>query len=407
MDAHAAVGEVQDALVDGIGQDRLVDLDEAGPVVGGLGGAAHLSVHEVHDPVRLGRRRHLEHDRTGQQVPGHQRRERVEELAQVGREGVPREGDARFLLGGALERSAVLLEARREGGLGVGEPVVAGQREPLRRRPRVTRRQDRQLGVLDARRSREGLGHLDRGDQVRVDPPALGVQERHHVGEGHRVVGLEPAGGVHEVVDVGLAREQGEIGRVLGLVADRVRLRPRVGLEQERRMAEVVGHLIERAAPDLAVVEVGQHVVAVGHQERRVVEAVLVRRHPDPRGELGDLPVRELGDPIEAQRAHLATHHVHPEPGHEHLGALVDPAHRRVVEVIEVVVGEVHVVGREPLGPELLLGREVPPGAPVARPREPGVDQDGRPGALTLGTVGLDVQAGVADHGEAHAVGTV
>jgi len=54
VDAHAAVGEVQDALVDGVGEHGLVDLDEAGPLLGWLGGADHLPVHEVDDPVRLG-----------------------------------------------------------------------------------------------------------------------------------------------------------------------------------------------------------------------------------------------------------------------------------------------------------------------------------------------------------------
>ena len=73
----------------------------------------------------------------------------------------------------------------------------------------------------------------------------------------------------------------------------------------------------------------------------------------------------------------------------------VDAAHRREVEVIEVVVREVHEVGLEHLGRGIGHRRVVPPRPPVARSEQPRVDQD-------RGPAGLDAQAAVPDDGELH-----
>ena len=84
-----------------------------------------------------------------------------------------------------------------------------------------------------------------------------------------------------------------------------------------------------------------------------------------------------------------------PNFGHEHVRVPVEPPHRREVEVIEVVVREVHVVGLEHLGRGIGDRRVVPPRPPVARSEQPGVDQDRR-------SAGLDAQAAVPDDGELH-----
>ena len=109
---------------------------------------------------------------------------------------------------------------------------------------------------------------------------------------------------------------------------------------------ELVEDALERAAADLAVVDVDEDVLAVGDHEHRVVGAVLVRRDPHPRCELHDLCVRELHDLVEAEVADLLGEGRHPELRHEHVRLAVDAPHRREVEVVEVVVREVHEVGR-------------------------------------------------------------
>ena len=97
---------------------------------------------------------------------------------------------------------------------------------------------------------------------------------------------------VDEVVPVALVAQAGEIVRIGRGVVVRVRLGPRVALEQKGRCAERVEHLPERSTPDLAVVRVEHHVLAIGDDEEAVVDAVLVRRNVNAGGELDHLAVR-------------------------------------------------------------------------------------------------------------------
>ena len=210
-------------------------------------------------------------------------------------------------------------------------------------------------------------------------------------------VGRELGDDTDPVVEIAVARDQLEVGGIVGGVARRVRLRERVALEHERRPAELGAELFERAPSDLAVVDVDEHFVAVGDDEHGVVGSVLVRRDAHVRTELQHLRVRQLHHVVEAEIAHLAGEHVDAELRNEHVRAAVDAPHRREVEVIEVVVREVHVVGREPLGLGLGRGRVVPPRSPVARPEQPRVDED-------RARARLDVEAGVPDDREAHPI---
>ena len=167
---------------------------------------------------------------------------------------------------------------------------------------------------------------------------------------GHAVARAELLDHVHPVVEVRVARDQLEVGGIVGGVEHRVGLRERVALEHERRAAELLPDATQGAAADLAVVDVDEHVLAVGDHEHRVVGAVLVRRHPHAGRELDHLRVRQLHHLVEAEVAHLLGQRGDPEPGHEHVRGAVDAPHRRIVEVVEVVVGQVHEVGREDLG---------------------------------------------------------
>ncbi len=202
-----------------------------------------------------------------------------------------------------------------------------------------------------------------------LTPRRLGVQEGHHAPEGHAEAWRKLVDHPHPVVEVRVAGDELEVGGIVGRVQHGVRLRERVALEHERGATELLEDPLERAAADLAVVDVDQHLLAVGDDEHRVVGPVLVRRHPDSRGQLHHLSVRQLHHLVEAEAAHLAGEGVDAELRHEHVRALVDAAHRREVEVIEVVVGQVHVVGRQHLGRRLRHRRVVPPRPPVAGAR--------------------------------------
>ena len=200
---------------------------------------------------------------------------------------------------------------------------------------------------------------------------ALGMQERHHAAERHAVARLELVDRADPVVEIRVAGDEREIGWIVGRVAVRVRLRERVALEHEGRATEVVEDPLQRSAADLAVVDVDEDVVAVGDDEHRVIGTVLVRRDPHPGRQLHDLRVRQLHHFVEPEIADLLGEGVDAELRDEHVGATVDAPHRREVEVIEVVVRQVHVVGREHLRRRLGDRRVVPPRSPVARPEQP------------------------------------
>ena len=281
-------------------------------------------------------------------------------------------------------------------GFAVGVPVEVGAREPVVRVPRVARRHRDDFGRVTGAARRVVRGSdLARRDDEPVEVAVLGVQERDHAPERHAVAGRQVAHAPAEVVEIRVAGQQLEVRRVFGGVRDRVALRERVALEHEGRVPEGLDDALERSPTDLAVVDVDEDVVAVGDHERGVVEAVLERRDAHAAAELGDLAVRQLRDAPEPEPAHLALHHVDPEARDEHVHTPVHLAHRRVVEVIEVVVRQVDVVGVEPLRLHVGARREVPPRAPVARPDQPGVDED-------RARARLDEETAVPDDGEAH-----
>ncbi len=197
---------------------------------------------------------------------------------------------------------------------------------------------------------RECRDHVARRYEKAVHLAALRVEERDHAAERHAVFRSERGDDTDPIVDVAVAGDQQEVSRIIGGVARRIRLRERVALEHEGRRAELCAELLEGATSNLAVVDVDEHFVAVGDDEHGVVGPVLVGRDAHVRTELEHLRVRQLHHVVEAEMTHLAGEHVDAELRNEHARAAVDAPHRREVEVIEVVVREVHVVGRQPLG---------------------------------------------------------
>ena len=215
----------------------------------------------------------------------------------------------------------------------------------------------------------EHVDDLARRDEVLVGRSRVGMQERHHAAERHAIVRAELLDHLHPVVEVGVAADQLEVGRIVGGIQHRIGLRERVALEHERRAPELLQDPAQRATADLAVVDVDQYVLPVGDHEHRVVSTVLVRRHAHAGRELHDLRVRELHHLTKAEVAHFLRQRRHPELGHEHVGVAIDAPHRRVVEMVEVVVREVHEVGGQYLGRRCGRCRVVPPRPPVARPQ--------------------------------------
>ena len=161
--------------------------------------------------------------------------------------------------------------------------------------------------------------------------------------------GRQDSRGVEEVVEVAPARQELEIAAVVGLVAVGIRLRPRVALEHERRLGKVTRDLRECPPAKLAVVHVDERVFPVCDHERGVVEAVLIRRNPHSRRERHHPCMRELVHGFEAETSDLPRHDVDAEPGDEDVRASVDSAQTRVVQMVEMMVRNVHVVGREEL----------------------------------------------------------
>src|SRR4029079_8971828 len=107
--------------------------------------------------------------------------------------------------------------------------------------------------------------------------------------------------------------------------------------------------------------------------------------------------MRQLGHLPEAETVDLMPHHVDPEPRDEDASVFRYGPQRGEVEVIEMMVREVDVVGFEELLANRRVRGKVPPRPPVAGPRQPRVDENG------FGAGG-DEQAGVPDHCEAHRV---
>ena len=235
----------------------------------------------------------------------------------------------------------------------VGVPVDPGELEAVLGAPAVARVHLHRLGARVRPLPAERLDDLAGRDELLVRRARVGVQERDHAAERHAVARAELLDDLHPVVEVGVAGDQLEVGGIVGGVEHRVGLRERVALEHERRPAELLEDLAQGAAADLAVVDVDEHVLAVGDHEHRVVGTVLVRRHPHARRELHHLPVRELHHLVEPEVAHLLGERRDAELRHEHVRVAVDPTHRREVEVVEVVVREVDVVGRQHLGRRL------------------------------------------------------
>ena len=237
--------------------------------------------------------------------------------------------------------------------------------------------------------------NLWRPHRVQVALAAFGVQKRDHACERNRVIGSQLTGRVDEGFEEIFPSHQLRIGGIPNVVAVGVGLRERVALEHEGRRAERLEHPPGRRAVDLAVVQIGQHdPVALDH-ECAVVGSILVRRNAGPARHRRHLPVRQLGDLLEPQLIELVAHDVDAEPRNQHLRLLRDAAQRRVVKVIEVMVRQVHVVGIEHFRRHFDVGREVPPRSPVARARQPRVDEKPFPS-------GFDVEAGVSDDREPH-----
>ena len=171
-----------------------------------------------------------------------------------------------------------------------------------------------------------------------------------------------------------------------------------MALEQECRRAERLQHRPDRSAFDLAVVEVGEHDALALHDHRAVVGAVLIRGQPGAAVECDDLAVWQLGHVLEPDRIELMPHHIDAESGNEHSRALRNAAERGIVEVIEMMVRQVHVIGLEKFLSNRRVRRKMPPRPPVTGPRQPRIDKD--PFAARV-----DEQTGVPDDGEFHRPG--
>ena len=105
--------------------------------------------------------------------------------------------------------------------------------------------------------------------------------------------------------------------------------------------------------------------------------------------------VRHLGDVREPELVELVPHDVHAEPRDQHARLLRDPTQRWVVKVIEMVMREVHVVRLEECLQDRRIRRKVPPRSPVARSRQPRVDENPLRGRF-------DEETRVANHREPH-----
>ncbi len=101
--------------------------------------------------------------------------------------------------------------------------------------------------------------------------------------------------------------------------------------------------------------------VVFGDHEGCVVETVLIRSDPDPVAEVYHAAMYQLLGRLEAQALDLIDHCIHPEAGNQNFGRPVHPPHRRIMEVVEVMMGEIDPIGTQHALIGLSAGREMPP----------------------------------------------
>jgi hypothetical protein len=140
-----------------------------------------------------------------------------------------------------------------------------------------------------------------------------------------------------------------------------------MALEEERRLSEGTQKGPHGRASDLAVVQVGQYDALALYHQSAVIRPVLIRSQTRASRKTHNLSVRHFGDVGVAQVLKLEAHYVHSESGYQDTRRPRNAAQRRVVEMVEMVVGKINVVGIQKFRAYFGIRRKMPPGTPIAR----------------------------------------
>ncbi len=133
---------------------------------------------------------------------------------------------------------------------------------------------------------------------------------------------------------------------------------------------------VEDAILEAAVVEIEERrALALDDQGRVVHPPPLVGGEAKTAFQLQGLPVGHRDDVREPEPRQRPLHGGDGTAGHQHRDVSPKAAQGRVVEVVEVLMGQVDPVGRQDRVVERNSLREVPPAPPVGRADEPRIEQ--------------------------------
>jgi hypothetical protein len=189
------------------------------------------------------------------------------------------------------------------------------------------------------------------------------------------------------------------IGGVLERIACGVRPCRGVAAQNEVNLRILPAEHAPGRRQRLGIVEIDQdRTVGLDDRYAIVLKADLITRQREARGELDALAVRKLDDPLESDVGELFAQTRNRETGHDDRRRLRELLERSRIEMVKMPVRYIDVVRAKEV--RLEDGRRcVPPGRPVGRFVQPGIDDQSL-------AASLDVETGVADDTKIHSCGS-